>query len=64
MNWKDLKDINDEIKPGMMLLKNDGSIYIVGDINKEWGLCDCCTGDGFTHYNDELLPIIETIKSS
>lgn len=64
MKWKDIKEIKDEIKAGMLLLNEDGSIHLVGDINELWGRCDCCTADGYTHYSDELLNTINLLKTS
>jgi hypothetical protein len=49
MDWIVLKDdheryrLRDRLKAGMMLRMDDGSELLVGDVNRQLGVCDCCT---------------------
>jgi hypothetical protein len=37
-----LPHLGDILKPGMVVEMADGSQYLLGDINMNRGLCDCC----------------------
>jgi hypothetical protein len=43
------KSMRGKLKPGMLLELKDGKILMVGDINKNGGLCDDC------HYGEETI---------
>jgi len=43
------KSMNGKLKPGMLLKLKDKKIILVGDINKNGGICDDC------HYGEETL---------
>ena len=37
-NWNNL-----ELIPGMYVKLDTGHVYLIGDLNKNGGLCNCCT---------------------
>jgi hypothetical protein len=47
-SWKDFQDegLN---QPGAVIELEDGTVYLIGDINMNGGLCDCCRGIKHNH---------------
>ena len=70
MNWKKItkqkeKDWDSEFPIGLFIKDSTQNIYLVGDLNINKGMCDCCSikHEQIIEYCDDFLKQINNIKS-
>lgn len=46
INWIEInrpfKNLGKLRRPGVLIEMDDGSIYLIGDVNEKGGRCECC----------------------
>jgi hypothetical protein len=69
LNWKPIPEYDpqdrtqmDILIPGMILKYPSGTVFLVGNLNEEGGLCACCDmNERPTHYCNELVEVLKPI---